>query len=597
MGAVASFVLPLVTAQLRYPGWFAVQRADLVLAPALVGWYWSRRRPGSPFAWLLVLLGLLAVPVSLEAARSPWLHLIGVVGEAPLLYATFAVILAFPTGRLGRVDRGVLLVLFVSFVAWYVPYYLLAPVAPGSPLAVCRAVCPANPLQIANHPAFLATFADVYSAVAVAVTVAVAGLILVRLVRADPPRRRALLIGSLIALTFLAAFGVYVAANLFTSLLTSAVGTPVRWLLPASRAALPVGYLLALIDSELYAGRLMVGTVDRALRDSSALDVLDTMRRALGDPQLAFGFWVAGRGWLRANGRPLAQPDPGSSRVMTTVNREGRAVAAVVHRAQLEESPELMSAAVAASLLILEKATLEAELNAAISELQESRARIITAGDAERRRIERDLHDGAQQRLIALRMKLAASGERPAGDGTGRGQLADLCADVDRVLAEIRELAQGIFPALLSDLGLAAALEAAARDSPLSVRVESAVLPARRYALELEAALYFCGVEALQNATKHAGADADVTVTLSEVDGELCLWVRDDGAGFDASERHAGTGLAGMRDRLGAFGGRLTIDAAPGRGTMVCGTVPIAPDGGAANVPASPGGLSVGGVL
>jgi signal transduction histidine kinase len=607
VGALATVILALSTGQLLYPRWFALQRADLILAPALVGWYWARRRPGSGFATMLVALGVLAVPLGLQATSSPWLHLIGVVAEAPLLYATFVVILAFPTGRVGAVERGVLLVLLVAFVAWYVPYFLVAPVVSGSPLGLCRGACPANPLQVANHPAFLATFADVYSAVAVAVTLAVAGIIVARLVRADPPRRRALLIGSLIAVMFLATFGIYVGANLFTSLLTSAMGTPVRWLLPASRAALPFGYLVALIDAELYAGRVVIGTVDRASRSSSALEVLQTLPRALGDPELAFGFWVAGRGWLRADGRPLAQPASGSGRAMTTVSREGRPVAAVVHRAALEESPELVGAIVAASLLIVENATLEAELNSAIGELRESRARIIRAGDAERRRIERDLHDGAQQRLIALRMKLASVGDVASGElgsdglgsggGSDRGRLVDLCADVDRVLAEIRELAQGIFPPVLADRGLVAALEAAARESPLSVRVENAAGPTRRYALDLEAALYFCGVEALQNATKHAGADARVTVTVTEKPGELCLCVRDDGTGFDLDARNAGTGLAGMRDRLGAFGGRLTIETAPGSGTMIHGVIPVAADPATRDAPDRPDGISVSGIL
>jgi signal transduction histidine kinase len=574
-GALVAVVLPLSTHRLRYPGWFAIHRVDLILAPALVAWYWERRRPGNRFAPLLLLLGVLAVPLSLEATRSPWGHAIGVLAEAPLLYMTFVVVLAFPTGRLSSTKHGILLVLLVSMLAWYVPYFLLAPVVTGSPLAVCRLVCPANPLQVASHPAFLKAFSDVYSGVGVAVSIAVALVVVAEFVRADPPRRRALLIGSVMAVLFLFSFAIYVAANLSTPLAASAIVTPTRWILPAARAALPLGYLVALVDAELYAGRLVSRIVDRALRSSRLTDVTEALSAAVGDPQLAFGFWVPGRGWMRTDGEPFSAPAPESGRVMTTIDREGRPLAAIVHRAQLEESPELIHAIVTTSLLVVENATLEAELRAAIRDLRESRARIIRAGDAERRRIERDLHDGAQQRLVGLRIKLQASGDQINSDTTERERLVELCADLDRALAEIRDLARGIFPPVLADRGLVEALHAAALDSPLSVRVETA-LPLTRYPLDMEAALYFCVAEALQNATKHAGGDARVTVTLGESHGDLYVCVRDDGVGFDPGRPGTGSGLTGMQDRLGAVGGLITIESAPGTGTAVHAVIPLA---------------------
>jgi signal transduction histidine kinase len=342
-----------------------------------------------------------------------------------------------------------------------------------------------------------------------------------------------------------------------------------------ARALLPLGYLVALIDAELYAGRLVSRIVDRALRSSRLTDVIETLPSAIGDPELAFGFWVPGRSWVRTDGEPLVAPVPESGRVMTTIDRKGRPLAAIVHRAQLEESPELIHAIVATSLLVVENATLEAELRAAIRDLRESRARVIRAGDAERRRIQRDLHDGAQQRLVALRIKLAASGEQMSGDNGEREHVIELCADVDRALAEIRDLARGIFPPVLADLGLADALHAAALESPLRVRVEAA-LPRRRYSPDVEAAVYFCAVEALQNAAKHAGGHVHVTVTLAESEGDLHVSVRDDGRGFDPSRRGSGSGLTGMQDRLGAVGGLITIESAPGSGTAIHATVPLA---------------------
>jgi signal transduction histidine kinase len=574
IGAVAAVVLPLSTGVLRYPGWFAAQRAALILGPALVGLYWERRRPGGRFGRMLIGLGVLAIPLSLEATRSPWPHLVGVVAEAPLLFATFVVVLAFPAGRLGRLERGILAVLLVSYVAWYLPYFLFAPVVSGGPLSVCGRACPPNPLQVASHPVFLRRFSDVYSAIGVAVSIAVAAIVLGGLGRARPPRRRALLIGSLLAALLLVVFAIYVATNMSVPLATSALGPPVRWLLPALRAALPLGYLIALVDAELYAGRLVADIVDRALHSSLLQDVTRTLPAAIGDPELTFGFWVPGRGWVRTDGEPFAEPSDESGRVMTTIDREGRPLAAVVHRAQLEESPELIRAIVATSLLIVENATLEAELRLAIRDLRESRARVIRAGDLERRRIERDLHDGAQQRLIALRMKLQGDEEALPGAAPQRERLAELRLEVDRALAEIRELAHGIFPPLLADRGLVAALRAAALTSPLGVEL-TADLPRERYPLELEAAVYFCMAEALQNATKHAGADAAVTIAVTDAAGALQFLVSDDGVGFDPSGTAERGGLTGMQDRLGAFGGEVVIESAPGRGTVVRGRVPV----------------------
>ncbi|HEY6525508.1 MAG TPA: ATP-binding protein [Solirubrobacteraceae bacterium] len=578
LGALAALVLPFSTDQLLNPGWFAAHRVALILGPAIVAWYWERRRPGNRFAPLLLLLGVAAVPLSLEATTSPWGHAIGVIAEAPLLFMTFVVVLAFPTGRLTSTKRGILLVLLVSLVAWYIPYFLLAPVIPGSPLAACRLACPANPLQVASHPDFLRVFSQVYSVVAVAVSIAVALVFVSELVRADPPHRRALLIGSVVAVLFLVSFALYVGVNLSTPLASSAIASPTRWVLPVARALLPLGYLVALIDAELYAGRLVSRIVDQALRSSRLTDVIETLPAAIGDPELAFGFWVPGREWVRTDGEPLATPPQESGRVMTTIDRKGRPLAAIVHRAQLEESPELIHAIVATSLLVVENATLEAELRAAIRDLRDSRARVIRAGDVERRRIQRDLHDGAQQRLVALRIKMAASGDHMSTDAGGREHIVELCADVDRALAEIRGLARGIFPPVLADLGLAEALHAAALESPLRVRVETA-LPRQRYAPDVEAAVYFCAVEALQNATKHAGSDARVTVTLAESDGDLSVSVRDDGRGFDPSRRRGGSGLTGMQDRLGAVGGLIMIESAPGSGTTIHATVPLTDPG------------------
>jgi len=229
--------------------------------------------------------------------------------------------------------------------------------------------------------------------------------------------------------------------------------------------------------------------------------------------------------------------------------------------------------------LALHNVSLDTALQASLAELRErnaeltaSRVRIVTAADASRRRLERDLHDGAQQHLVGLSVKLGLAGQIAAADPAAVGGLIeDLRTDVRAATAALRELAHGIYPPLLRDQGLASALRAAAGRSPLDCLVE---VDAGRYPSDLEAAVYFCCLEAMQNAGKHAGAEATLTVTVTEDDGTLAFSVIDDGVGFDPSAT-AGHGFENMRDRVGAFGGTVEVRSAPGAGTSVLGTLPV----------------------
>jgi signal transduction histidine kinase len=215
---------------------------------------------------------------------------------------------------------------------------------------------------------------------------------------------------------------------------------------------------------------------------------------------------------------------------------------------------------------------LRRRLDTSVETVRESRNRIQAAADEERRRIERDLHDGAQERLVALRLHL----DRVADVLSDNPELAlqrlhDLGEEVDQAIDEVRGLARGIYPALLTDEGLAGALNAAARRAPVpaTLRVENL----SRYSKAIESAVYFTCLEALQNAYKHAGLDATVAIALVD-DGELHFEVRDNGTGFAATSK-PGTGLMGMEDRISTVGGYLTIDSSPGKGTRVAGRVPI----------------------
>jgi signal transduction histidine kinase len=217
-------------------------------------------------------------------------------------------------------------------------------------------------------------------------------------------------------------------------------------------------------------------------------------------------------------------------------------------------------------------ARLEAELRDTIVELRRSRARVADAADTERRRIERDLHDGAQQRLIALRVKLALAEEIMGDDNRPAGELIqEISADAETVLEDLHALVHGIYPALLTDRGLHDALKAMARAAPLPTRVLAQGVG--RYAAGVEAAVYFTCAEALQNAAKHGGHGTTARIVLRHDSQGLAFEVRDDGRGFEPA-LHSGRGLANMRDRLGSVGGRVKLVSAPECGVAVQGWVP-----------------------
>ena len=266
----------------------------------------------------------------------------------------------------------------------------------------------------------------------------------------------------------------------------------------------------------------------------------------------------------------MTLPAAESGRAVTVVSTQtGEPTAALLHDPALLDHPGLLDATTASTAIALESNRLEAEVAAA-------RAGTITAVDAERRRIERDLHDGAQQRLVALRMKLAVAERLIGQDGArARTLLAETGGDIDAALEDVRALAHGALPAALVEGGLAAALPAAAQAASLPVSVAAAGVP--RLSVDVETAVYFCCLEAMQNAAKHAGTDTSARVTLEHAGDELRFTVADDGPGFDAAEVAAGSGLMNMRERLTAVGGTLTIESRRGTGTEITGRVPAGP--------------------
>jgi signal transduction histidine kinase len=246
----------------------------------------------------------------------------------------------------------------------------------------------------------------------------------------------------------------------------------------------------------------------------------------------------------------------------------------MVHDAQLSDEPELLEAAGEVVLLALENAELEAAQSQSLRALAESRARLVTASDRERRRLERDLHDGAQQRLTAIQIRLRLAAER-VEDEQLAAQLEAISRDAKAAVDELRELSHGIYPTVLRSAGPAMALRALAMRATIPVLVSDGGIG--RYPSPVEAAIYFCCAEAVQNATKHAGDGATVAVSLAPFPDGIRFTVSDDGVGMSESRGTTGDGLVGMRDRIGAVGGELEISSAPGRGTKVHGWVPADP--------------------
>jgi signal transduction histidine kinase len=201
-----------------------------------------------------------------------------------------------------------------------------------------------------------------------------------------------------------------------------------------------------------------------------------------------------------------------------------------------------------------------------------SLARLVHAGDRQRETLERDLHDGLQQRLVAVRIRLAIAVELTAGDARLRGELSAIGEDLDEAIDELREVASGIYPTILADRGLVAALEHIARAAARPVAVTSTGLT--RQPAELELAIYYCCREAIQNACKHGGASVNIAIVLHEDAHGVGFEVSDDGPGFDVANARSGRGLQHMRDRIALLGGRLSIDSHPGTGTVVSGAIP-----------------------
>jgi signal transduction histidine kinase len=368
--------------------------------------------------------------------------------------------------------------------------------------------------------------------------------------------------------------------RLFTSRLSRAI--PLNELLLQTAEALRSALELSGAEIWLDSGGGLERTVSDPDRGRGVLPLSDAQRQVVAREG------IVGEGFLKVWLGPLVEGRAPSAVRVAPVVHTGELLGLILVERQAaarafgEREEEMLGALARQVGVALHNARLDSALQATLDELRRqaeelraSRKRIVAGADAERRRIERDLHDGAQQRLVSLMVRVSEARELARSGSQGTVAVLDeLETELHAALDDLRELSQGVYPPLLSDEGLGEALAAAAGRAALPCRVQADGIG--RYAADVETAVYFCCLEALQNAAKHAGEGARAAVLLREQEAQLLFEVRDDGKGFDPGPPpRRGVGLTSMSDRLGAVGGQVRIDSAPGGGVVVRGVVPV----------------------
>jgi signal transduction histidine kinase len=534
------------------------------IGAGLFAWW---RRPDNRFGVLMTAVGFAFFLGSLAAANASWLFTIGVLLSNLYLAVFVHMLLAYPDGRVDspRV-RKVLAGGYALSIVGPVPTLMLADLEKEG----CTD-CPPSAISLGEHDVLYTILDGLTSVLAVVIVGYILYVLVQRWQAATLPQRR--------AMAPVLWSGICLLVVLAGQLTTMAVNGPdalesATMLLGLVFFALtPYGFLFGLLRSRV----VQAGAVSELLRkmgdapDGTGLREL--LSKALGDRSLRVVYWLEDSGrWVDAAGRPAALPeDDDPARAWTMVEREGRRVGAIVHDRTLCDDAELMQSVAVAAGFSIENERLQAQLRARVDELRRSRARIVEAGTAERRRLERNLHDGAQQRLVALSLTLRLAQGRLRKDPDGAEQLlGGAQEELGRALEELRELARGIHPAVLSDRGLRAALEALAGRSPVPVELERT--PPERLPAPVEAAAYFVVAEALTNVVKYANA-SQARVSVSRNNGHAVVEVADDGVG--GADPGRGSGLRGLADRVSALDGRLELLSPEGAGTLLRAEIPV----------------------
>jgi signal transduction histidine kinase len=524
------------------------------------------RRRHNPIGPIMAAVGFCFLLAAAAGTQDGLVLDVGVIATNLALAGSAHLLLAFPSGRLEALGDRVVMT-FGYLIAGVIPIAVLHDVDQSS--FSCEG-CPRTVLLADRSDALIRATVLIEDVIAVGVATWVVVMIWRRRRVASAPLRRAMapvvFAGSAEAVVFALGFGG------FTAGLPREFTEPMIFATFVAFGSVPYAYLAGLARSRFTRG-VVVGDLVAALGGGGAgTDLRAALATALDDPTLSLAYWLPERGiHVDERGLPVELPPLEHGRTATPIEHEGERVGAILHDVSLtSEEPELVRDAGAAAALALEHRRLEAELRARVQELRRSRMRLVRAGDEARRRIERDLHDGAQQRLVALALALRSI-RRRAPDGSELASRLDAAeAQLAGGLEELRELARGIHPAVLTDRGLGAAIRAAAARSPVPVEVGD--MTDERFGAEVEAAAYFVVAEALTNVAKYAG-ECSATVAAVRADGRLVVEVADDGCG--GADPAAGSGLRGLADRVAAVDGRLTVISKPDAGTRVRAELPV----------------------
>ena len=478
-------------------------------------------------------------------------------------------VLSYPSGRLqSRLDRWLVMAAYAFAFAYALPLLLFY--SPGRPDYPDVFACPpcADPLtHVAWHDVTGVRQALDRVLLALAVVFLV---VLARKLLVSTSRQRAVVLPLALAAAF-GAGALVVQFAIFGSEVDSWTNEGWFWIETTAGILVPLALAAGLLWGRT--SRAAVADLVLDLERTPRVSVRDALARAVGDPSLELALWLPERGaYVASSGRPVELPQPGAERAVTLIGHGAAPLAAMIHDPALLERKALLDAAGAAASLALENERLQAELKAQLIEIQASRARIVEAGDRERRRLERDLHDGAQQRLLGLglALQLAQSQLGPVANGLGE-LLAEADGELRAALDELRELARGIHPAVLTEQGLGPALQSLADRSSVPVRVEA--IPDGRVGEAAEAAAYFLVSEGLANVAKHATA-ATVRLRLVRDGDVLVVDLADDGIG--GADARRGSGLRGLADRVHALDGTVTVESPPGGGTAIHAVIPCA---------------------
>jgi signal transduction histidine kinase len=547
------------------PRWIAL---NFVIGGGFIGvglfaWW---RRPDNRVGLLMVLTGWAWLAGALAWTEAPLLFTAGALLGNLFVACAIHLLLAFPSGRLesGR-DRAGVAITYAVATAGMLPVMLaFDPAGSGH----CPS-CPDNLLLIDSRPGFVETYFDVLSVISIAIL----SWVIVRLVgrwrAAGPPVRRVITPVFVAGETLMIALVVLLAAGL-AGVSEESTDT-FYWAMLIPFGLVPYIFLAGLARARMLLGGA-VGELVAAIGGNIAPDGLrDAVARALNDPSLELAYWLPdSEQFVDGEGKRVTMPSAGSGRASSEVRLDGVLIAAMIHDPLLLEEPELIEAVGAAAGLTLERERLDAELKARIEQLRESRSRMLAVGLSERQRLERNLHDGAQQRLVSLALDLRLARAAIDDDPSRAGELLEGAeGELARALEELRELARGIHPAILSDRGLDPAVEALATRTPVPVEIRARL--GERVPAPVELAAYFVVSEALTNVAKYSHA-GEAQVSLARDDGSVLVEVADDGIGGADPDR--GSGLRGLADRVTALGGRLRVESPPGEGTRVIASIP-----------------------